>query len=157
VPQGLENEMIANGILYAGQPEIQELEALTVTSFAPGRCVITDTNQWSCQTGTAASIIVLGVADVPSDKKLTEMQTETAAGTPLVTFTAGDQIRVLRGDIVVKVLLKSGQTITVGEKLESAALGMVQTASVDQAVIGFALEDITSGNYCKWILMKMTI
>ena len=155
MPQGLIQPN--NAILYAGEPQMQEFEAETVTGLAPGRLVITDTAEYQIQAGTAASIIVLGVADVPSDEKLTLMQTETASGVPLATFTAGDQVRVLRGDIVVKVLLKSGETITVGEKLECAALGMVQTASVDQAVVGYALENVTSGGVCKWILMKMTI
>ena len=156
MPQGVIQP--ANAILYAGQPEVQELEVETTTSFGPGRMVATDTNAWQVEVAGAASIICLGIADVPSDKKLTDMQVcHTATGAVTTAFTAGDQIRVLRGDIVVKGILVSGQTITVGEKLECAALGMLQTASVDQAVVGYALENVTAGNYCEWILFKMTI
>ena len=158
MPQGLENEMIANAILYAGQPEMQELEVETQDTLAPGRLVITGTNQWQCKVGVTDTVECIGIADIASDRKLTAMQTETIAGTPLDYYDAGEQIRVLRGDIVVKVLLDSGQTITVGDRLKVVNdVGMAGLTVLATDTVGYALENITSGNYCKWILMKMTI
>jgi len=157
VPQGLIQP--SNAILYAGTPLTQELEVLTVTNFAPGRLVVRDTNEWDCKAcAGAASLEVLGVADVPSDKKLTDMQAnETVSGAPTTTFTAGDQIRVLRGDIIVKLLLLSGETITIGERVESTATGMIQAYTTALADIGYALQASAASGTCDWILVKLTI
>lgn len=149
----------SNAILESGTPIIQEYEAETVTHLAPGRLVITETNDWNITVATAASLGVLGVADVPSDEKLTSMQAnETVSGAPTTTFTAGDQVRVLRGDIVVKLLLVSGETITVGERIEAAANGMCQAYTTALADIGYSLEDSGGATTtCNWILVKLTI
>ena len=157
MPQGLENEMIKNAILYAGTPVYQELEVETQDTIAPGRFLIKGTAQHQCEIATAGTIESIGVADIASDWKLTDMQTETCAGTPLDYYDSGDQIRVLRGDIVVKVLLKCGETITVGEHLEVAANGMVVTTVDATKEVAQSLENITSGNYCKWLLVRMLI
>jgi hypothetical protein len=155
MPQGLIQP--ANAILYAGEPEIQELEVKTATNLAPGRLVIQDTNAWDVKVAGAAALLVLGVADVMSDKKLTDMQTEIATGAPLETYSAGDQIRVLRGDIVVKCLAVSGATIAVGTRLIAAANGMVTAGTTAGAVIGYSLEAPTLTSLCKWVLVKLTI
>lgn len=159
MPQGLIQP--ANAILYAGQPEIQEMEVETVTQFCPGKLVIVDTADYQCQVAGAAASDVLGVADVPSDQKLTLYYTESAGGAVTKTFTAKDQIRVLRGDIVVKVILKSGSSITVGERLVAAANGMVTACTPDgpaEDVVGYALDTpADQATKCCWLLMKMTI
>jgi hypothetical protein len=149
----------SNAILESGTPLVQEYEAGTVTHLAPGRLVITETNDYTCTVATAAALTVLGVADVPSDEKLSSMQAnETVSGAPTKTFTAGDPVRVLRGDIVVKLLLKSGEDVDVGERIEAAANGMCQAYTTALADVGYALED-TGGatTTCDWILVKLTI
>jgi len=157
MPQGLNHEMIQNAILYAGQPEIQEMEVETVTDFCPGKLVIANTAEYQAQIAGAASLLVLGVADVPSDEKLTDYYVPSAAGACTKTFTAGDQIRVLRGDIVVKVIAISSATIAVGTRLIAAAtLGMVTNGTTAGAVVGYSLEAKTLTT-CDWVLMKMVI
>jgi hypothetical protein len=157
MPQGLDSDMIANKILYAGEAVYQEMEVETIANLAPGRLLITDTAEYQVQVAGAAALDVVGVADVMGDKKLTLMQTETAGGAPLTTYAAGDQIRVIRGPVVVKLLLLSGETITVGERLEAAANGMCRAYTTALADIGYALEARSAPATCKWILVKLTI
>jgi predicted RecA/RadA family phage recombinase len=160
MPQGLDSDMILNKILYAGQPNYQEMEVETAETIAPGRLLIKGTAQYQCAVAGATTMECIGVADVMADRKLTLMQTETAAGTPLDTYDAGDQIRVIRGDVIVKLLLLSGQTITVGERVEAAANGMCQTETGDGsgAAVGYAVENSTApATCCEWILVKLII
>ena len=159
MPQGLDHEMIKNAILYAGEPEIQEMEVKTVTTFGPGRLVIADTTEYQCKVAGASSLVVLGVADVPSNQKLTAYYTPSAGGALTKTFTANDQIRVLRGDIVVKVVCDSAATIVVGTRLIAAAEGMVTAGDTAGMVVGYSLEDKTAeiAACCDWVLMKMVI
>jgi hypothetical protein len=160
MPQGLDSGMILNKILYAGQPNYQELEVETQDTIAPGRLLITGTAQHQCKVAGATTMECIGVADVMPDRKLTDMQTETAAGTPLDYYDASDQIRVIRGDVIVKLLLLSGQTITVGERVEAAANGMIQTETGDGsgAAIGYAVENSTApATCCEWLLVKLII
>lgn len=155
MPQGLIQP--SNAILYAGEPIVQEMEVETVSEFCPGKLVIVDTEDYQCQVATVGAATVIGVADVPSDKKLTDYITESGPGTVTETFTAKDQIRVLRGDIVVKLLALSGETIAVGTKLIAAANGLVKAGTTAGQVIGYSLESPTLTSLCKWILVKLTI
>ena len=160
MPQSLDSGMILNKILYAGTPVYQELEVETDATIAPGRFLITGTAQHQCKVGTAGTVEAIGVADVMADRKLTLMQTETAAGTPLDTYDAGEQIRVIRGPVIVKVLLKSGETITVGERVEVAANGMVVTEAVDGSgkAVAYAVENSTApATCCEWLLVQLLI
>jgi len=161
MPQGLDHEMILNGILYAGQPEIQEMEVETTTQFCPGRLVVAGTAEYQCGPAQSASLVTLGVADVPSDKKLTDYYVPSAGGANTASFTAGDQIRVLRGDIVVKLVAISGQTIVVGTRLIVAAnnCGMVAAGTTAGAIVGYSLENKTTEltALCDWLLVKLTI
>jgi len=160
MPQGLNASMIVNKILYAGQPNYQEMEVQADTTIAPGRLVVAGTAQYQIGIAGAASELVIGVADIMADQKLTLMQTETAAGTPLKYYSAGDQVRVIRGDAVVKLLAKSGQTIAVGTRVESAANGMIQKETLSgDSTIGYSLEDASTriATVCKWVLVKLTI
>jgi len=158
MPQGVITPL--NAILYAGDPDtMQEYEAKTIANLAPGRLVITDTYEYAIKVADAAATTLLGVADVMPENKLTLMQTEIAAGTPLATYAAGDQVRVLRGDIVVKLLAKSGETIAVGTRLISAANGMVAAGAVAGQTVGYSLQDATAhiAAKCGWVLVKLQI
>jgi len=158
MPQGNTAAMTANAILVAGEPIIVEKEALTVaTGLAPGRLCIRDTNDWSITFGTTSSAVVYGVADVPSDKKLTDYAFTAKTGSLTTTFTAGDQIRVLRGPIRVKVVLLSGETVVVGTSLVPAVLGMVKAGVTAGEVIGKAATSSAGTATCDWILMDVTI
>lgn len=160
MPQGLDSDMIKNKILYAGQPNYQEMEIETQDTIAPGRFLITGTAQYQCKVAGAGTLEAIGVADVMPDVKLTAMQTEIATGVPLDYYDAKDQIRVIRGDVIVKVLLKSGETITVGERVEVAANGMVVTEAADGSgkAVAYAVENSTApATVCEWILVKLII
>lgn len=146
-----------NAILVAGTPRVQELEVKTVTEFCPGKLVITDTNEWDCKVAGAAAANVLGVADVPSDEKLTDYITESAAGTVTETFTAKDQIRVLSGPIRVMLMALSGETIEVGTRLIAAANGLVAAGATAGQCIGYAVTDPTLTSSCKWVLVDLII
>lgn len=155
MPQGLISP--SNAILYAGEPEIQEMEVETTTQFCPGKLVIAGTAAYQAAPAGAAALLVLGVADVPSDQKLTAYYTESLGGAVTKAFTASDQIRVLRGDIVVKCIAISGATIAVGTRLIAAANGMVTNGTTAGAVIGYSLEAPTLTTLCKWVLVKLTV
>lgn len=159
MPQGLNASMIANKILYAGQPNYQELEVETQDTIAPGRLLIKGTDQWQCKIATAASTEVIGVADIMPDWKLTLMQTEIATGVPIDYYDANDQIRVIRGDVVVKLMAKSGEAINVGTKVVAAANGMIAAGTTAGQVVGYSLEKAQTriATVCKWVLVKLTI
>jgi len=158
MPQG---EIIpSNAILVAGQPIIVEKEARTVTNLAPGRLVIYDTNAWSCTYAGAAAPDVIGVCDVPSDAQLTDFTYTAKTGVCTATVTAGDQLRILHGPIRVKVILLSGETVTIGESLVAAANGMVAACTGDSGapedIVGKAASASSNSATCDWILMDMT-
>ena len=151
----------SNAILTAGQPIIEELEVLTTTEFCPGKLVIYDTTDYQCKAAGAAAANVLGVADCPSDKKLTDYFTASAGGAVTDTFDAADMIRVIRGPVRVKCILVSGQTITKGDRLVAAANGMVTECTADSGapedIIGFAAEAPAANTTCQWLLVDLTI
>jgi len=143
MPQGLVKP--SNAVLYAGEPVIQEMEVLTATNMYPGRLVIHDTNEWDIKVAGTGATNVIGVLDVePNERRAT-------------IYGAGDQARVLRGDIVVLLTAPAGTAIAVGDKLQPAADGKVcKTALVVGQPVGYALQALavaTAGT----ILVKLTI
>ena len=74
-------------------------------------------------------------------------------------YSSGDKVQVMLGrpGDVVNALLKDDETVTIGEYLESDGEGRVQghdgdyadsgTATVQNAIVGIALEAITAGAY----------
>jgi len=157
MPQG--SVIPSNSILVAGQPIIVEKEARTVTDLAPGRLVITDTTDYQCTFAGDEAANVIGVCDVPSDKKLTAFTFTAKTGAATVTVAAGDQLRILRGPIRVKVILLSGESVAVGDGLVAAAIGMVKKISSDgpEDMVGKAASSSSASTTCDWILMDMVI
>jgi len=152
MPQGLIKPN--NAILYAGEPEIQELEA-EGTLILPGRLVMAGTAEYQCKVGTAAgAATILGVADVESGQR--RQEAGTTSPDCATDYDAGDQVRVLRGDIVVLVVAASGSTIAVGTRLEAVDAGCVHQFATAPKDIGYALQAKT-GNDNTYILAKLTI
>ena len=142
MPQGLVKP--ANGILYAGQPLIQEYEVKTATSMYPGRLVITDTNEWNIKVATSGAATVLGVLDVEPGQLRTTL------------YDDGDQARVLSGDIVVLLTKDADLAITIGQKVIPANSGMVQvTGAADVNAVGYALQAAVAASAT--LLVKLTI
>ena len=155
MPQGLIKP--SNAILYAGKPQYQELEAES-TGIKPGRLVMTGTAEWQCKVGTAAgAATILGVADVePTERRQTTTTTDPDNAT---AYSAADQVRVLRGDVVVMVVAASGETINVGTRLEAGNAGVVKAWATSPKDVGYALtaKPTNGGDDNEWILMKCTI
>lgn len=131
MPQGLIQP--ANGILYAEQPIVHEMEVKTASSCYPGRLVITDTNEWDIKVCTSAATTALGVLDVePGNLRA-------------VQYDAADQARVLSGSCIVLMTADSiGTGITIGQTLIPANTGMVQPGTTAGAVIGVALQAVAA-------------
>jgi hypothetical protein len=158
MPQG--SVIPNNAILVAGQPIVLEKEARTITDLAPGRLVITDTTDYQCTYAGADAANVIGVADCPGDKKLTDFTFTAKTGVATATFTAGDQVLVLHGPIRVKAILLSGETVAIGDGLVPAAVGMVKKCTADSGapedLVGKAASSSSASATCDWILMDMT-
>lgn len=145
MPQGIPAKGgIGNSILYAGDPVIREFEVLTATSMYPGRLVQTDTTNYQIKVGASDSALILGVLD----RESTELYT--------TIYGAGDQARVLSGDIIVWVVAASGATIGVGTRLYSAGSGLVDEDDTSGVSVGYSLH-VKTGDDNEWILMKCTI
>jgi len=153
----------ANAILVGGTPLVQEL-TVEGTGIKPGRLVIKGTAAYQCKVGTAAAKHeVLGVVDVmPDVTRQTVTSGAKVTGPDNATaYTAGDQVRVLKGPIRVLLVLKSGETITVGERLMCDDNGVVvtSTGAVSGAVVAdvaSAVEGVTSTDQ-EWIICDLLI
>lgn len=141
-PQGLVQP--ANSILYAGDPVITEMEVLTATMMYPGRLVITDTNEWDIKVATSAAATVLGVLDVEATELVSTI------------YGAGDQARVLRGDIIVLLKKDSGAALAIGNKVIPANSGMIQAGTTAGQVVGYALQAVAKETKAD-VLVKLTI
>ena len=79
-------------------------------------------------------------------------------------YATGDQVKVICGPIIVKLVLEASEVVTVGEKLEcGTTAGQVQdyicsTTSDPCAIVAEALEDVTTGaGECAYIMAKLLI
>lgn len=154
MPQGV--VLPTNAILYAGEPLVQELEA-EGTLILPGRLVMTGTAGHQCKVGTIlGEAKILGVADIQAEHPLHEKGfTDPDHATD---YVAGAPVRVLRGDVVVMVVAKSGETIAVGTRLQAGDAGVVIPHVVATGTsIGYALTAPVTGTENEWILAKLTI
>lgn len=108
----------ANAILIHGVPLWEEFEAAPGSAILPGDVV--EFNRSYCADGEAKikecaanSELFLGVAE------------QSHEGDKDDAFSAGDQVRVMNGDIIVALRLVASQAITCGDLLKPAASGEV--------------------------------
>ncbi len=154
MPQGV--VLPTNAILYAGTPQVQELEA-EGTLILPGRLVMTGTAGHQCKVGTVVgAATILGVADRQAEHPLYEKgYTDPDHATD---YVAGDPVRVLRGDVVVMVVALAAEVIAVGTRLEAGDAGVVKAHVPATGLdIGYALTAKAAGAENEWILAKLTI
>jgi hypothetical protein len=146
MPQGIPAKgAVGNAILYAGDPVFLEMEITTATSCYPGTLVITDGSlDYGVITAPDNSVIVLGVLDVEPTELITTI------------YNAGDQAKVLTGDIIVWLKKISGATITRGLRVQCAGAGMVDQYATAQAAVGYSLH-AASGDGTEWILVKLQL
>ena len=123
----------ANAILVGGNPLVQELTA-EGSGIKPGRLVITGTATHQCKVATVATKeTVIGVADVMPDitRQTVTSGVKNTGPDNATEYTAGDQVRVLKGPIRVLLVAGSGETINVGTRLEASGGGIVVTCTGD--------------------------
>jgi hypothetical protein len=139
-----------NAILVSGNPIYEEYELEGTMTYAyPGKLVVPGTYTHQCQIADANSPDVIGVLDVMPDKNLKKMYTDSAP------YTLGDQVRVIRGDCVVKLRADHAGSITVGTKVEAGDQGNVITSVTALADIGIAEEAFAAAAADDWIVVKL--
>lgn len=112
--------MPAQTILIHGVPLWEEFTAAPGSAILPGDVV--EFNRSYCADGLAKiqecaanSELFLGVAEVSHEEDHDEDD----------AFAAGEQVRVMNGDIIVRLRLNANQAITCGDLLKPAASGEV--------------------------------
>ena len=126
-----------NSILVAGEPIIEEYEVETETNMYPGKFVIKGTGAHQVLVATAASVAVIGILDVMPSYNCAKMYTD------LTPYAAGTQVRVLRGDCVVRARVDHSAVITVGLKVEVLGEGNVGQYTTANADVGISEEAFT--------------
>ena len=154
------------GILVAGLPLFMEFEAYQTTY--PGYVVMMHAEGIvkNCTEGANP----VGIADIAMATQdgngsrryyLCDPNVDETDDNP---YVAGDQIKVIAGPIIVKLVLEESEVVGVGEKLECGeTAGEVQdyicsTTSDPCAIVAEALEDITTAaGECAYIMAKLLI
>ena len=141
-----------NSILISGEPHIEEFEVETAANMYPGKLVILGTASHQVVVATDNSTGVIGVLDVMPTKTVSEMYDDTT------TYSVGDQVRVLSGDITVRLRGDHADSISVGEAVQAAPDGNVDSLATANAKVGVAEDAHTGGaGYSdSWIIVHLT-
>jgi len=108
----------ANAILIHGVPLNEEFEAAPGSAILPGDIVCFGTNY--CDGGNPR------IKECPANhEKFLGVAEQSHEGDRDDVFTAGDQVRVLDGDIIFAARLAANITIICGDLLKTAASGEV--------------------------------
>jgi len=142
----------SQSILVAGVPLEMEFEA--AGDIYPGDLVEFDTSDCPrIKAATADSNGVIGVADI-------SMGSYTGRGAKrTVNYEAGDQVKVISGDILVMLRLAASNAITCGDHLQPAESGEVKPfvcgTDNDCQLVAQALESKAEDTtQMQWILAK---
>ena len=154
------------GILVAGLPLFMEFEAhqttypgYTVMMHAEG--IVKNCTEGANPVGIAD--IAMATQDGNGSRRyyLCDDNVAEADDNP---YVAGDQVKVISGPIIVKLVLTAAEVVVVGEKLECALeAGQVQdyicsTTSNPCSIVAEALEDVTTHvGECAYIMAKLLI
>jgi len=135
MPQGIVKP--ANQIVIHGEPIIVEMEVganATAAKMLPGIIVIPDGAGAVKEAGAKADNFI-GILDVAPDK------------TEDTNYSVGDQAKIITGPVgmIVKLKLKAGENVSVGDALVCAADGQVAKQAVGTmggqgSPVGIALE-----------------
>ena len=154
------------GILVAGMPLFMEFEAYE--EMYPGYVVQMQAEGVvkKCLEG----LNPVGIADIAMATQdgngsrryyLCDPNVELLDDNP---YIAGDQVKVISGPIIVKLVLGQSEVVVVGEKLECGeTAGQVQdyicsTTSNPCSIVAEALEDVTThAGECAYIMAKLLI
>jgi hypothetical protein len=152
--------MPANAILVNGVPLRHEWEAAPGSAILPGDLVEFNTNycthgEAKIKEAAALSELVLGVADVEPWHPKT------------VAYDAGDNVKVISGNIVVVLRLAAGNDVVCGDLLKPAASGEVQILDCEDGTddpdenaclkMAQALNTYASATVMQFIIAKLFI
>ena len=133
MPQGLVKP--SNQVVVAGNPLKVEMEigANASTDCLPGRLVIFDTVDFTVVAASAKADNVVGFLGSASDKL------------EATQYAAGDEVQVIMGECIAKLLLLASENVARGDPLVAANNGKVAKQAVGAmagqgSVIGWALE-----------------
>lgn len=169
MPQwGFTNETLY-GILVAGLPLFMEFEAYNSVIY-PGMAVMM--NGEGFVTPCTAGSNPVGIADIAmatqdgnGSRRKADCDDNVAAGDDN-PYDVGDQVKVISGPIIVKLILGDNENIAAGEKLQcddDLTAGMVgdydcSTTADPCAIVAEALETMnTADGECAYIMAKLLI
>lgn len=132
-----------NAVLVSGDPVVEELICKTVTNCTPSVLVERDTDDDHFKV-CGASGVPLGFLDISHKKGIGD------------TYEADQAARILKGAIIVKAILASGQNLTKGAELETAASGRVKVLAAARKV-GTVETSVDASAGEKSILVKCTL
>lgn len=123
--------------------------SMTLANSYPGKLVKAGTLEHQvvvCTNGADA----VGVLDVMEDKNLQTMYSDST------TYAQNDQVRVIRGDCVVKLRADHAATIGIGDRVYASDTGNVDEGVHSDAFVGISEEDFSAGATDDWIIVKLT-
>ena len=138
-----------NAILVSGNPIYEEYEVETAANMYPGKLVKAGSDERYvvvCTNGADA----IGVLDVMEDKVVSTMYDDTT------TYAQYDQVRVIRGDCVVRLRADHAATIGIGDRVYAADTGNVDEGAHSDAFVGVSEEDASPSATDLWINVKLT-
>lgn len=154
------------GILVAGLPLFMEFEA-DATIF-PGMAVMLSAEGHVTPCTDGANPV--GIADIAMAtqcgngsrrKALCDANVDSEDDNP---YDAGDQVKVISGPIIVKLILGPTEDVVFGEKVQcDDTAGMVQnyacgTTADPCAIVGESLETVSTGaGECAYLMVKLLI
>ena len=100
-----------NKILVGGTPLVEEL-VTEGTTVKPGRFVIKGTGDHQVQLAGLSAENVIGVVDYDAKRPITD------------AYPNNYPVKVLKGNIIVVLTLKAGNTVAKGAKIQSEASGL---------------------------------
>lgn len=113
-----------NSIVVAGLPLYMEFEHGDGTAILPGDLVEFNSPPTDCtvKAGQDNSESIIGVADISPESATTPPR----GGSRTVAYAEGDQVKIVRGPLLVMLRIATGQDIQCGEFVQPAASGEVK-------------------------------
>ena len=108
-------------VLVHGKPLTSEMEIganATAAKMLPRTVVIFDTTDFTVKEAGAKAAGWVGILDVAPDKKITD------------AYAVGDECNIIEGECKVVLRLKASENVTRGDKLVTAADGLVAKQAV---------------------------
>ena len=154
------------GILVAGLPLFMEWEASA--TIYPGMAVMFSSESYitPCTDGSnpvGIADIAMATQDGNGSRRKADCDDNVAEGDDN-PYVSGDQVKVISGPIIVKLILGPSEDVVAGEKVQcDDTAGMVQnydcsTTADPCAIVGESLEDLSTGaGECAYLMVKLLL